>query len=53
MFEEVLLHEVVIALRVAGSHPNVLVQVECRDLSEVEPFVAMHADQFLVESQRR
>ncbi len=53
VIEEVLLHEVAIAVRVGGTEAHVLVEVEGDDARKIEPFLAVHADQLGIRAQRR
>ena len=49
VLEEVLVHEVVVALRMVLRQAHVLVEIEGGDLGEVEPLVLVHPHQFLVK----
>ncbi len=42
--EQILVHEVVVALRIARRQPHVLVQIEGRDLGKIEPLFSVHAN---------
>ena len=53
VLEEVLVHEVVVALRMVLRQAHVLVEIEGGHLGEVEALVLVHPHQFLVEPQRR
>ena len=53
LLEEVLVHEVVVALEMILRQAHVLVEIEGGYLGEVEPLVLVHADQLFVEAQRR
>ena len=48
-----LLHEVAVALRMRAAQADVLVEVERHDAREVEPLLAVHADQLGIHAQRR
>ena len=51
--EQVLLHEVAVALRMRRPQAHVFVEVERRDLREIEPLLPVQADQLAVQGQRR
>lgn len=51
VLKEVLVHEVMVALRVVGHQAHILVEVEGRHLREVQSFFLVHAGQFLVQTQ--
>ncbi len=51
--EEVLAHEPVVALQAVRRHRVVLVEVERDDVREVEPVVAVEADEAAVDADRR
>jgi len=53
VLEEVVPHEIVVALRMVAGQPHVLVHVERLDVLERNSALAMKLDQFLVHSQRR
>ncbi len=52
MLKKMLPHEPSIGLIMRRGQADIFVEVESRDLTEIEPLVAMHADQFLIELQR-
>ena len=49
---KVLVHEAGVALWMIGRQTHILVEVEGRDLGEVQAFFLVHARQFLVQAQR-
>ena len=51
--KEVLVHEVVVALRIVRCHADVLVEVERRDLREIQPQTAVQRDEPPIHRQRR
>ena len=53
MPKEVLVHEVVVALRIGGRQADVFVEVERRHLGEIQQPLAMHPHQLLVHAERR
>jgi hypothetical protein len=53
VLEQVLPHEPVVAVHAVGRHGVVLVEVEGHDVGEIEPFLAVHADQLAVDADRR
>ena len=53
VLEQILLHEVAVALRMVLRQADVFIQVEGGDLGKVEPFFAMQANQFPIHAQGR
>ena len=53
MLEKRLVHELVIALRMIRWQPYVLVEIERGHPAEIEFFLAVHANEFAVQHQRR
>ena len=47
------MHEVVIALGIVGSHADVFVEIECRDLGKIEADHFVDGNQFFIHGQRR
>ena len=53
LFEEILMHEIMVALIVRRGESDIFVKVKRGDLGEIQPFVPLHADQFLIKAERR
>ncbi len=51
--EEVLLHEVRIRLRAVGGKSHVFVEIERRDVAEIELVIAMKIDEFAIKLEWR
>ena len=53
MLEQMLMHEVVIALGMGRWKTDVFVQIEGRDLREIKPLLPVHPDELAVHEQGR
>ena len=52
VLEQILVHEVVVALRMPLRQTHVLVQVEGGDLREIQALILVESHQFLIQPQR-
>ncbi len=53
LVEKVLVHPAVVALQTLGAEPKIFVEVERDDPRQIEPFFAVHADDFAIDAHRR